>query len=179
MISRRTPTSTTRNDTRRRRGAIPSHAQSLMRNRPCAIAHAALYPKLALVWLQVCGCSGGSRWKQVEGESAGRLSGVRENHWLPLGRHARLAQISHTDRRTRIQWTATSMILMFSSLIGSYLMIALTPLDAPTRSFRKSSHVRRPTARPGARLAPARSAAAALPGSLTGMISRCLWVACR
>ena len=45
-------------------------------------------------------------------------------------------------------------------------------LGAPTRSARKSSQVRRPTARSGARLAPSRSARAALPGSRTGTSSR-------
>lgn len=41
-----------------------------------------------------------------------------------------------------------------------------------TRSARNSSHVRLPTARSGARLAPARTACAARPGSRTGRIGR-------
>jgi hypothetical protein len=43
---------------------------------------------------------------------------------------------------------------------------------SPTRSARNSAQVRRPTARPGARLAPARTARAALPGSQTGTSGR-------
>jgi hypothetical protein len=53
------------------------------------------------------------------------------------------------------------------------------PLDEFPRSARNSSQVRRPTARSGVRLAPPRNARAALPGSGTGTISRCLRRACR
>ena len=52
--------------------------------------------------------------------------------------------------------------------------LGLPSLDELSRSARNSSQVRRPTARPGDRLAPARNARAALPGSRTGTISRCL-----
>ncbi len=45
--------------------------------------------------------------------------------------------------------------------------------DTPTRSARKSSHVWRPTARSGARLAPARKARAAWPGIRTRRTIRC------
>ena len=44
----------------------------------------------------------------------------------------------------------------------------------PTRSARKPSQVRWPTARSGARFAPARNARAALPGSRSGTSTRCL-----
>jgi hypothetical protein len=50
----------------------------------------------------------------------------------------------------------------------------LLSLDELTRSARKSSQVRRPTARSGARLAPARNVRAAFPGSRIGTIGRCL-----
>jgi hypothetical protein len=49
----------------------------------------------------------------------------------------------------------------------------------PTRSARNSSQVRRPIARSGATLTPARTARAARPGSLTGRIGRRRWTACR
>ena len=55
--------------------------------------------------------------------------------------------------------------------------VALRP--PPTCSARRSSQVRRPTARSGARLAPPRTAAAALPPVGTGTISRCLPLARR
>jgi Acetyltransferase (GNAT) domain len=63
------------------------------------------------------------------------------------------------------------------------LLVQPVPIGAPlltnpyraavNRSARKSSQVRWPTARSGARMAPARTARAAPPGSRTGMISRC------
>ena len=49
----------------------------------------------------------------------------------------------------------------------------LRSVRSRSRSARKSSQVRSPTALSGARLAPARSARAACPGSLTGRIGRC------
>jgi hypothetical protein len=58
-------------------------------------------------------------------------------------------------------------------LVGRYGRLDLLSLDKLTWSARNSSQVRRPTAGPGARLAPARTARAALPGSQTGMIGRC------
>ena len=53
------------------------------------------------------------------------------------------------------------------------------PDDQLTRSARNSSHVRRPTARSGARFAPERNARAALPGSRTRTIGRRLRAARR
>jgi hypothetical protein len=50
----------------------------------------------------------------------------------------------------------------------------LLSVGEPTDAARKSSQVRRPTARSGARFAPARIALETSPGSLTGTIGRCL-----
>jgi hypothetical protein len=57
-------------------------------------------------------------------------------------------------------------------LPGRYVGPDLLPLGELTRAARNSSQVRRPTARSGARFAPARNARAALPGSHTGTIGR-------
>lgn len=142
----------------------------LMRNRPCCIIPQIGLCLALVLWLLR---EAGGMQKRVQRE---------RRMWESLaapGRHVGLRRPSgqtsaHESRGQpyRSYWRRTS-------LIASYFIAALTPLDAPTFSFRKSSQVRLPTARPRARLAPARSASAALPGSLTCMISRCLWVACR
>jgi hypothetical protein len=62
---------------------------------------------------------------------------------------------------------------------GRYGRLDLLSLDRLTRSARKSSQVRWPTACSGARFAPARTARAALPGNRTGTMGRCRRAACR
>jgi len=71
-------------------------------------------------------------------------------------------------------WPCASQRSAAGWLGRRWLLIATDRCSERSRSVRKSSQVRWPTARSGARSAPARYAPAALPGSLTGRIGRCL-----
>jgi hypothetical protein len=66
-----------------------------------------------------------------------------------------------------------------SKMGNAYTKLGELLPDAPTRSARKSSQLRRPTARSSARFAPARMAAAALPGIRIGISSLRMWRALR
>jgi hypothetical protein len=112
--------------------------------------------------------------------------------WGSVG-HARDAQGAapcfldrHTDRcryRARVGAGQPALQLRVRHCWGHYpkerTAGELLSLGELSRSARKSSQVRWPTARSGARLAPARNARAAPPGTRTGRIGRCRCVARR
>src|SRR4030095_14380226 len=86
--------------------------------------------------------------------------------WIDIGLHISPPGYARPSARSCI----SHLYSVHDTLFRRLDVLSLGEL---TRSARNSSQVRQPTARSGARLAPARNARAALPGSQTGMIGRC------
>ena len=90
-------------------------------------------------------------------------------------RASRTSILPMLTRRDHVQDEASHVVILCCARpVGSDLL----PPAELSCTTRKSSQVRRPTARSGAELAPARNARAALPGTQIGSINRCLRRAC-